>query len=169
MKATAKGLNKATGGDEATKGWIDVAPETIKHVIDTLAGGIGTDVSYGVGFASDAVKGDYDVDKTPVVRDVVRDLPDTTRRYYEAKDKFDAGVYAVNHYKTAKERSAYYLENPFMKPSLADRIKTLHKTIKELREKESKTDVKERKATLEARRLRLQSTVLRLMDTDAKK
>jgi hypothetical protein len=169
IKATAKGLNKVTGGDDATKGLIDVAPETIKHVIDTLTGGLGTDASYAVGAVSDAAKGDFDVDKTPFVRDVVRDLPDSTREYYAAKDKFDAGVYAVNHYKTAKERSAYYLENPFMKPNLADRIKTLHKTIKELREKESKTDVKERKATLEARRLRLQSTVLRLMDTDAKK
>ena len=169
MKSTAKGLNRLTGGDDATKGMIDVAPETIKFVIDTMAGGIGTDLSYGTSFVADAAKGEFDVDKTPVVRDAIRDLPDSTSEYYRAKDRFDAGVYAVNHYKTAKERSAYYRENPFMKPSLADRIKELHKTIKELREKESKTEVKERKATLEARRLRLQSTVLRLMSEGASK
>lgn len=163
IKATAKGLNRVTGGDDATKGWIDVAPETIKYVIDTLAGGLGTDTSFAVGAISDAANGKGDVDKTPFLRDVVRDLPDTTSRYYIAKDKFDAGVYAVNHYKTAKERSSYYLENPFMKPSTADRIKALNKTIKDLRDKESKTDSDDRKKTLEARRLRLQATVISLV------
>lgn len=169
IKATAKGLNRLTGGDDATKGLIDVAPETIKFGIDTLAGGIGTDASYAVGAVSDAAKGNFDVDKTPFVRDVVRDLPDSTREYYVAKDKFEAGVYAVNHYKTAKERSAYYRKNPFMEPRVAERIKNLNKTIKEIRESESKTDKDDRKKLLEARRLRLQATMLRLMETGVKK
>ena len=56
-----------------------------------------------------------------------------------------------------------------MKPTTAERIKNLNKTIKEIRESESKTDKDDRKKLLEARRLRLQSTVLRLMDTDATK
>jgi hypothetical protein len=41
----ARGLNTATGGDEATPGAIDVAPGTIENAFKTVTGGTGTFLS----------------------------------------------------------------------------------------------------------------------------
>ena len=41
----ARGLNYATGGDEATSGKIDVAPGTIENLVKTATGGTGTFLS----------------------------------------------------------------------------------------------------------------------------
>ena len=40
-RAAAEGLNRLTGGDEVTKGLIDVSPDTLEHLGEALLGGTG--------------------------------------------------------------------------------------------------------------------------------
>ena len=164
MKTTAKGLNSLTGGDDVTKGYIDVTPETIKHVIETLLGGVGTDVSFAAGAIADATRGEFDVDRTPFVRDAVRDLPDVTRRYYTVLDKFNEGMYRMNHYETRRDKDKLAAELPYLNTANATRIKNLNTRIKDLRERETTDKDEGRRRHHEAQRLRLQQTVVSLVE-----
>lgn len=69
---TAQFLNRLTGGNEVTSGAVDISPETIDHVIDTLGGGLGNFVGQTVDGSINVVKGDVPTpDEMPFVRKLI--------------------------------------------------------------------------------------------------
>ena len=92
-KRIARWMNEATGGNRQRRGSVDVAPETIKHVVDTMLKNLGRDVGGVMETAYDVSgKGSTDVRNIPFARDFVRDVPDNTTLYYETKNRFDKDV-----------------------------------------------------------------------------
>ena len=92
-KRIARWMNEATGGNRQRRGFVDVAPETIKHVVDTMLKNLGRDVGGVMETAYDVSgKGSTDVRNIPFARDFVRDVPDNTTLYYETKNRFDKDV-----------------------------------------------------------------------------
>lgn len=67
-KSAAMGLNEATGGSEYRSGVIDVHPETIRYLVEYIAGGAGRFVANTFDSTSKAAKGEMEPDRTPFVR-----------------------------------------------------------------------------------------------------
>ena len=68
-KYAAQALNEATGGSKHLKGYIDISPETIEHITEFVAGGLGKTVMRTLETATNAYQGkEQDVNKTPMVR-----------------------------------------------------------------------------------------------------
>ena len=66
---TAQFLNRLTGGNEVTAGAVDISPETIDHVIDSLGGGLGNFLGQFVDGSVNVVKGDIPApEEMPFVR-----------------------------------------------------------------------------------------------------
>ena len=92
-KKIARWLNESSGGNENRRGEIDVAPETIKHIVDTVFKNVGRDVSGVVETVYDmSNSGTTDIRNVPFARDFVRDVPDNTTVFHEAKGRFDRDV-----------------------------------------------------------------------------
>jgi translation elongation factor P/translation initiation factor 5A len=69
---TAQFFNRLTGGNEVTAGAVDISPETIDHVIDTLGGGLGNFLAQFVDGSVRAVKGDIPtLDEMPFIRKLI--------------------------------------------------------------------------------------------------
>lgn len=69
---TAQFLNRLTGGNEVTAGAVDISPETIDHVIDTLGGGLGNFIGQTIDGTINTVQGDIPTpDEMPFVRKLV--------------------------------------------------------------------------------------------------
>ncbi len=83
---TAQFLNRLTGGNEVTAGAVDISPETIDHVIDTLGGGLGNFLGQSVDGAVGVVKGDI---PTPDEMPFIRKMIDTPFETGEQSTVFD--------------------------------------------------------------------------------
>jgi hypothetical protein len=71
---TAQFLNRLTGGNEVTSGAVDISPETIDHIIDSIGGGLGNFLGQSADGAVNVVKGDI---PTPEEMPFVRKFIDT--------------------------------------------------------------------------------------------
>ena len=92
------------------------------------------------------------------------DSDNSTRRYYTALDKYDAGMYRMKGYKTKQEKDKLVSELPYCGNALSERIKSLNSRIKDLRDGESTAKTDGRKRHLESQRLRLQQIVVNLVE-----
>jgi hypothetical protein len=164
MKGAAQGLNRMTGGDDVTKGYIDMAPETIKHVIDTLMGGVGTDIANTAGAAQDIAQGNFRPERTPFVRDFVRSTPDSTARYYESLSKYEDAKYRYDNYDKASDKRRLIYETPYMRPSSAERLKDISDEVKELRKKEKEAKSDAMKNAYRMKRVRLQDRLIGIIE-----
>lgn len=69
---TAQFLNRLTGGNEVTAGTVDISPETIDHVIDSIGGGLGNFIGQTVDGTINTVKGDIPTpDEMPFIRKLI--------------------------------------------------------------------------------------------------
>jgi len=65
-------LNRISGGNKVTAGKIDISPETIDHIIDTVGGGLGNFLAQTVDGTINTVKGDLPApDEMPFIRKLI--------------------------------------------------------------------------------------------------
>lgn len=105
-KATAKFLNKITGGDDQRKGAIDISPDTIDYFANYALGGLGSFLGRSMDagtkiFGSDAP--DPSVNDIPIVRRFVGD-----KASYFDTDRF---YRLVKHTSVSKDRIENYRRN----------------------------------------------------------
>lgn len=68
----AQKLNRLTGGNAVSSGFVDMSPEIIDHVIDTLGGGLGNFVAQTVDGTQRTIRGDIPTfDEMPFVRKLI--------------------------------------------------------------------------------------------------
>lgn len=109
-KWLAKLLSDATGGDDVQGGKVDVYPEQIELVKNFIVGSIGTDFS-GL---SDMAQGNFS--NMPVVRGLIRPLPDNTHRYYEVKEDVEKNLQIMQGYAvSSREKFQRHLDkHPYL-------------------------------------------------------
>ena len=120
-KWLAKLLSDATGGDDVRGGKVDIYPEQIELVKNFIVGSIGTDFS-GL---SDMAQGNFS--NMPVVRGLVRPLPDNTHRYYEVKQDVEKNLQIMRGYAvSSREKFQRHVEqHPYLlKAKGFSRVKT---------------------------------------------
>lgn len=182
FKATAQFINAITGGNENRKGFLDWAPEDIQLAWDTAFGGVARDISTTFEGVENAVRrfSGEETEKSvvgalPFFRDVFRDYPENTSRFYDALEKYEADKDEFRKTADIKRRAELKREHPYLSQGKG-RIDNLKDRIDDLRHWE-KDEVKngnkwvkrkqpisaERRADFHARRLRLQATVLRIL------
>lgn len=133
----AKLVNSATGGNEGRKGLVDMAPEDVQLIVETIVGGIGRDVSQigsGIQTARQLADGESPervLGETAFARDWVREYPNVGSRYYDAVNRLDAMKTELSSKKTYEEKSAYVRENPI---AATKRMKVLEKMEKTIRD-----------------------------------
>ena len=183
-KAIAKALNAISGGGEFRKGFLDVAPENVKLFVETLLGGVATDVgrvattgqnlvSAAMGNAPEQLLRDM-----PFLRDTITNAPDVSARYYQAVERYEADKYEFRNAKTYKERKELRKGKPYLTVEkgyvdrLIDNVNTLSKReqgkAKSASGKWIDANFSERqKADARSRRLKLQAKILKILNGDS--
>jgi hypothetical protein len=69
--------------------WADVSPETIKNIVTYTTGGAGKFVFDSVGAVASGSKGEFDVEKTPIISKFIasNDVEEHRGRFYEQLDR----------------------------------------------------------------------------------
>ena len=178
-KSTAAGyhwvaslLNSLTGGNEARKGAIDIAPETVKMLAETVGKNFARDImeiaETGYKLLSDNTK-DLDVRNVPFAGDFARTHEGNDNRFYENYNRYRDDKYELKKNSKLKgdDRRAYLKEHPWLysagKPGVT-RIDNIVKRIEKLRDvEESDRATEERKAEAKAMRRKLQARVIEIM------
>lgn len=178
-KSTAAGyhwvaslLNSLTGGNEARKGAIDIAPETVKMLTETVGKNFARDImeiaETGYKLLSDNTK-DLDVRNVPFAGDFARTHEGNDNRFYENYNRYRDDKYELkkNSKLMGDDRRAYLKEHPWLysagKPGVT-RIDNIVKRIEKLRDvEESDRATEERKAEAKAMRRKLQARVIEIM------
>ncbi len=130
-KTAAEWINDNTGGNEHRKGIVDVPPEAIRKLVEGFGKNALKDVMniYETGKAIQ--NGEYDKlapDLKPVKRDFVRQVPDSTNRFFDRKTSVEADIddWKGNRASmTPDERNAYLEAHPWVKQSVQDRLNRL--------------------------------------------
>jgi hypothetical protein len=165
-------LNEITGGNEARKGVIDIAPETVKMLTEMVGKNFAKDImeisETGYKLLSGNAK-DLDVRNVPFAGDVVRKQEGNDSRFYENYNRYRDDKYELKNRSDLKgdERRAYLKEHPWLysagKPGVT-RIDNIVKRIEKLRDvEESDRATEERKAEAKATRRKLQARVIEIM------
>jgi hypothetical protein len=105
----ARWLNSATGGNKARSGYIDVSPETIEHLGEFLAGGVGKFMMNAINTGERLIGGeDWLPEKTPIIRRLYGKTTVESRRreFFEAWDPVDAAHYEVKELTEARQPDA---------------------------------------------------------------
>lgn len=133
----AKLVNSATGGNEGRKGLVDMAPEDVQLIVETIVGGIGRDISQigsGIQTARQLADGESPervLGETAFMRDWVREYPNVGSRYYAAVNRLDAMKTELASKKTYEEKSAYVRENPIAATKRTKVLEKMEKTIRD--------------------------------------
>ena len=165
-------LNELTGGNEARKGAIDIAPETIKMLTETVGKNFARDImeiaETGYKLLSGNAK-DLDVRNVPFAGDFARTHEGNDNRFYENYNRYRDDKYELKKNSKLKgdDRRAYLKEHPWLysagKPGVT-RIDNIVKRIEKLRDvEESDRATEERKAEAKATRRKLQARVIEIM------
>jgi len=81
------GMNKATGGNKAVAGWVDVHPDTLKYLWATATGGTGRFITDSMQIANLTAQGATpDLREVPILRDFLRtqQITDTQKAFMDA-------------------------------------------------------------------------------------
>lgn len=79
--SVAQFLNRVTGGNEVTAGYIDVSPETLDHAIDTLGGSLGNFMAQTLNGTIETASGDVPTfDELPFIRKFIDKPFDTSEQ-----------------------------------------------------------------------------------------
>jgi hypothetical protein len=164
----AKRVNEITGGDEYSKGGIDIAPETVKLITETAGKNFVRDIVNIVQTSARLMSGDNEPRNIPFVRDAVRKVDGNENRYYEALRRYDADKLKLKDPNLkGEERRSFLNAHPWLKSNGkkgSTVVSTLETRIKDLMKKEENPNLSdERKEELKALRRRLQARVIERM------
>lgn len=164
----AKKVNEITGGDEYSKGGIDIAPETVKLITETAGKNFVRDIVNIVQTSARLMSGENEPRNIPFVRDAVRKVDGNEDRYYEALRRYDADKLKLKDPNLkGEERRAFLNAHPWLKSNGkkgSTVVSTLETRIKDLMKKEENPNLSdERKEELKALRRRLQARVIERM------
>lgn len=174
-KVAAKAMNEMTGGSKYRAGWGDVPPEYIQAIAEGAGKNALRDI-VGVASTGLALFGirerteEEAQSNTPIKRDYVRDYSSNSRRFYDAKERYQADSDELQKMKKDKlpheEIAQYIKEHPWLRRNGAPQtaFTRLETKIKNLREKENATEDEERKKELRQRRQVLQNRAAELLD-----
>lgn len=179
-KNLSETMNRVTGGNEFVSGDVDVPAEVIQKVAEFFGKNAAKDVITAYETGKAIINGNYDELESrmvPVKRDFVRDAPDSTSRYFNAKSDFEkdaAEFTGLRKTMSADERKKYIDEHPWV--LRMDSIRKAINDIDELRKYEAgfvkngrgyskrKDDPpKELVEKWKSKRLQLQAKILELM------
>jgi hypothetical protein len=94
----ARLMNKVGGGNESRSAdwsWFDNPPEAYKHIVEAVGKNMVRDIMLGgetVGRAVESAanwENRFTRDDVPFLRDVTRNVPDNSRRYYDALEEYE--------------------------------------------------------------------------------
>lgn len=164
----AKKVNEITGGDEYSKGGIDIAPETVKLITETAGKNFVRDIVNIVQTSVRTLSGENEPQNIPFVRDVKRKVDGNENRYYEAMRRYDADKLKLKDPNLkGEERRAFLNAHPWLKSNGkkgSTVVSTLETRIKDLMKKEENPNLSdERKEELKTLRRRLQARVIEKM------
>lgn len=181
-KKTAQMLNWLTGGNSLRKGVVDIAPEDAQLVVEFLGGGLLRDISnvastaQNVSVAAAGGKPERLLQDIPLGRRLVREYPESTRRYYDALDEYERDKTEYRKTTEMKRKAALRRARPYLTQSGNGRVDVLVGEIKNLQHLERgevlvgqkwvepKTPRSEaQKEKYRERRLRLQAQVLKIL------
>lgn len=181
-KKTAQMLNWLTGGNSLRKGKIDIAPEDAQLVWEFIWGGLGRDISnfastlQNVSQTAAGGKPERLLQDIPLGRRLVREYPESTRRYYDALDEYERDKTEYRKTTEMRRKAALRRARPYLTQSGNGRVDVLVGEIKNLQHLERgevqmgkkwiepKTPSSEaQKEMYRERRLRLQAQVLRIL------
>ena len=180
-KAFAEAVNALTDGNSLRKGKIDIAPEDAQLVWEFIWGGLGRDIGNLFSTGQNiyhAVKGgntDRLLTDAPIARRLVREYPESTGRYYDALDEYNADKAEFKKTTELGRRAELKKAHPYL-TAQKGRVDALIEQVQELTHRERgevkvgqkwvpmKTELpEERKEAFRKRRLRLQAEVLRIL------
>ena len=181
FKWIAETVNDISGGNQYRKGVVDMAPEDVQLIVETLAGGLGRDITGAINTFSnvkEVAKGGSSerlFGRMPVVKSLVREYPDSTSRYFDALDEYNADKAEFKKTTELGRRAEMKKEHPYL-TAKKGRVDALIEQVQELTHRERgevkvgqkwvpmKTELPEaRKEAFRKRRLRLQAEVLRIL------
>lgn len=122
-KWAAETVNELTGGNKGRKGSVDIAPETVKLISESLGKNVGKDIGNAIDVGWNLLTGNFgelDSRRAPFVRDVVRKTEGNDNRYFEAVRRFNADKLDLQTRDKARnwkdgERRAYYEAHPHLR------------------------------------------------------
>ena len=147
-RIAAQTLNKLSGGDKVFPGKIDISPEVLDLVFDTMTGGIGRFVSDTVGLPGKTLFGEAGLRDIPMARRVLG----SKSRYKATKDYQDNITYIMRLREQAKaypkERREIMKDRAWALYGKArkyeSRIKKLRKIMKTAKNDTDRDRIKER-------------------------
>jgi hypothetical protein len=162
VKAFCRMLNDASGGDYATKGYLDLQPDAVWYLLVQLAGGGGRAIERVGETIANTMQGEFDASVVPGLRRFVEEYPtpkQSAAAYYEIRDKVASMEARLDRYETERERWEARQEDPAVARSLEafkaaeGQIKALRARIKQLRAMGASTEAIEQqeKAMIQAR------------------
>jgi hypothetical protein len=122
-KAAAEFFNRMSGGNENRKGLADIAPEDLQLVVEFIGGGPMRDfnnlLSTGQNVAQLASGGTPEkmLSQMPFVRRIVREYPESTSRYYDAIDRYEADKAEYKKTTEMGRRAALRRDKPYLSSS----------------------------------------------------
>ena len=122
-KWAAETVNELTGGNKGRKGFVDIAPETVKLISESLGKNVGKDIGSAIDVGWNLLTGNFgelDSRRSPFVRDVIRKTEGNDNRYFEAVRRFNADKLDLQTRDKARnwkdgERRAYYEAHPHLR------------------------------------------------------
>lgn len=119
----AETVNELTGGNKGRKGSVDIAPETVKLISESLGKNVGKDIGNAIDVGWNLLTGNFselDSRRSPFIRDVVRKTEGNDNRYFEAVRRFNADKLDLQTRDKARnwkdgERRAYYEAHPHLR------------------------------------------------------
>ena len=151
----AKQLNSITGGNQIKPGMMDVSPETLDLVWDTLTGSAGRFVADTTEMPFRMAKGELEIYNTPFVRRVFGQKSDYTDSTIY-RENIDHVYRLAEQIKTFPEKSAEIRRDPAYRlygaaKATESQIKTLSRRLKSTRSESTKKRIEDRIQTLKRR------------------
>lgn len=113
----SKWLNEATGGDDYAKGWADINPAKVEHILKGYLGGPYSMTMQLANTLSKAVDGEFNPNATPIVNRFFTSVDDRTANrklfedYYDYSDEYEETRNLVSKYEAeARKGSDKYRE-----------------------------------------------------------
>jgi hypothetical protein len=137
IKAFARLLNSATGGDYATSGFVDIPPDAAWYVMLQMTGGTGRAVERIGRTVSNLIQGSVEVSDIPGVRRFVDDFPTEQQNasaYYDIRTRTAAVEARIDRYETDREKQEAVKQSEFTEIQLA-MMRSAEKKLRDLRKR----------------------------------
>lgn len=147
-------LNALTGGDEVRPGAIDISPEAVDLVIDTVTGGAGRFVADSFVAPWKSLSGEeVETYEVPMIRKVygTPGMSQTTGDYYKARDAIAITDAQLKHYLDEPEKVARIRQEYAFELRLLPQMKLAEKQLRAIRKSKKKATSPEEVRALDER------------------